>query len=104
MRKLLQLEMRAGKLAVFSSKAARFILHVNLAPCAWAPFTGQGLQSCISPAQKKDAADIGFDDAFIYQEIDLPFEKRQIQTTQLMREDALTTFREWEEKEDKISY
>ncbi len=52
----------------------------------------------------KDASAIGFDDHFIYQEIELPLEDRHIPFAPLMREDALTVFHEWKEKEDKKHY
>ena len=51
-----------------------------------------------------DAARIGFDDAFIYREIAQPHDRREIPMTQMMREEALTAFREWEKKPNKIEY
>jgi guanine deaminase len=51
-----------------------------------------------------DAAKIGFDDSFIYREIQLPHPQRRIPTLQLMREQALAAFRAWAEKPDKIRY
>ena len=53
---------------------------------------------------KKDAAEINFDDDFIYKEIDLPLDKRKIEFTQLLEDDAKRVFKEWENKNDKISY
>lgn len=53
---------------------------------------------------KKDAAEIGFDDQFIYEELDKPMEKRQLPIIQLMREDALTAFKNWEKSPLKIEY
>lgn len=53
---------------------------------------------------KTDAKDIGFDDSFIYDQIDLKPEKRSIPAVNIMREEALTAFRLWEKKEDKIEY
>ena len=53
---------------------------------------------------KKDAAEIDFDDDFIYRELDLPLDKRKIEFTQIMEEDAKRVFQEWENKNDKISY
>jgi guanine deaminase len=53
---------------------------------------------------KKDAKDIDFDDSFIYDEIDLPHEKRSIETKQILREEALEAFKKWSYKEDKIEY
>ena len=51
-----------------------------------------------------DAADIGFDDQFIYDEIALPFDKRKIPFEQLLRDEALEAFKIWSEKDDKIAY
>jgi tRNA(Arg) A34 adenosine deaminase TadA len=53
---------------------------------------------------KADAAAIGFDDHFIYQEIDQPMEKRKLPHTQLMRDDALGAFKLWSESESKTDY
>ena len=51
-----------------------------------------------------DAANIGFDDEFIYKEIPLPYEKRSIPFEQVGREIALEPFQKWTEKQDKIDY
>ncbi|MDP1678293.1 MAG: nucleoside deaminase [Bacteroidota bacterium] len=53
---------------------------------------------------RNDAAKIGFDDEFLYEELSTKLSKRKIPTTQLMREEALAAFREWEQKQDKIQY
>lgn len=51
-----------------------------------------------------DASQIGFDDSMIYREIAQPHSQRKIPMTQMMREEALTAFRAWENKRDKIEY
>ena len=53
---------------------------------------------------KKDAAKIGFDDSFIYDELDLKPADRKIQSTQILRDEAIKAFCIWEEKTDKIEY
>lgn len=53
---------------------------------------------------KIDAKNIGFDDAFIYDEIMLPIKQRKLPTEQLLHEEALTAFKKWTNKEDKIEY
>ena len=53
---------------------------------------------------RKDAAKIGFDDDFIYQEIALSPEHREKPSEILLRDEALEAFRMWEEKEDKTEY
>ena len=53
---------------------------------------------------QRDAAKIGFDDSFIYREIQTPFRRRRIPMLSFMRKEALTAFRAWAEKQDKIEY
>ena len=53
---------------------------------------------------RKDAAEIGFDDDFIYEELPLKPSERQKPSEILMREEALEAFRMWQEKEDKTEY
>ena len=53
---------------------------------------------------KVDAAAIGFDDQFIYNEIELDIPKRKLATEQLLNDEALVAFQEWEQKSDKIDY
>jgi len=53
---------------------------------------------------KADAAKIGFDDAFIYKELNLDNNKRSIPFEQIDRKKALNAFKAWEDKEDKIEY
>jgi guanine deaminase len=51
-----------------------------------------------------DAAAVGFDDEFIYQQIALPPEQRAIEMRPLLRDEALASFREWQAKTDKVEY
>lgn len=51
-----------------------------------------------------DAAAIGFDDQFIYHEIDKLPSDRQIPAIQVMRAEALAAFEEWQGMEDKFVY
>jgi len=51
-----------------------------------------------------DASQAGFDDSFIYREIEQPHAGRGIPMVQMMREEALAAFRAWQEKSDKIRY
>lgn len=53
---------------------------------------------------RKDAADIDFDDDFIYTEVARPIADRKLVMRQLMRKEALVVFKEWKAKADKISY
>ena len=53
---------------------------------------------------QKDAAEIGFDDQFIYDVIRGTAEKPQVKSIQIDHDECLKPFMEWEEKEDKIQY
>lgn len=53
---------------------------------------------------KKDAADINFDDDFIYAEIAKPLHERSLQFIQMSRTEALEAFKLWSTKQDKIDY
>jgi guanine deaminase len=55
-------------------------------------------------ALASDASKIGFDDAFIYLEIAKGHGSRSIPMIPMMREQALSAFRAWEEKLNKIPY
>jgi len=53
---------------------------------------------------KEDAANIGFDDNFIYEELALPYEKRKIPLIRMMDKEAMEAFKEWMSKSDKVEY
>ena len=53
---------------------------------------------------REDAAAIGFDDAFIYEEINQEIGKRKIAMLPMDKSKALAVFKMWCKKEDKISY
>jgi guanine deaminase len=53
---------------------------------------------------REDAAAIGFDDSLIYSQIALPPSQRQVPMSQILRDEALAAFREWQKKPDKVQY
>lgn len=53
---------------------------------------------------REDAAKIGFDDQFIYDEIAVNMDDRKIPFQNLMREEGLPVFEKWEAKGDRIDY
>jgi len=81
-------------------------IYVNCEPCPmclsalyWA-----GIEKIYFAATRKDAADLGFADDFLYQELKAPPEKRKIPLLQTMRDDAVAVFKKWEKLENKIIY
>jgi guanine deaminase len=53
---------------------------------------------------RDDAARIGFDDSFIYDQLAIPLGERKIPMIPLMREEALDAFRAWESSQTKVRY
>lgn len=53
---------------------------------------------------KTDAKEIGFDDSFIYDEIELTPDRRRLPAEVLLREEAIRAFEAWMEKSDKVEY
>ena len=55
-------------------------------------------------ATKADAAAAGFDDSYIYQQIDVPPPQRSIPMIQVVDDEAGRPFEEWTRRPDKIEY
>lgn len=53
---------------------------------------------------KTDAKNIGFDDSFIYDEINLKPENRKVTSIQLLPNEAIVAFEAWTKSEDKVKY
>jgi tRNA(Arg) A34 adenosine deaminase TadA len=53
---------------------------------------------------KLDAADAGFDDSFLYTEVQKPIEDRTIPTSQVLPEQAIVSFNIWCERTERIDY
>ncbi|MFB5285030.1 nucleoside deaminase [Peribacillus sp. Hz7] len=53
---------------------------------------------------KEDAAAIGFDDQFIYEELELPIHQRSLQMKKLDSPNYDLPFRTWETFSDKVEY
>ena len=53
---------------------------------------------------KTDAKNIGFDDSFIYDEIELKPENRRLQSVQLLPDEAIKAFESWINASDKVEY
>lgn len=63
-----------------------------------------GVERIVYGNTKEDAKSINFDDSFIYDELELDYDKRSIRCEHFLRDEALGAFRKWAEKEDKVAY
>ena len=82
------------------------VLYTSCEPCPmclgaiyWA-----GIDRIYYGNTRKDAADIDFADNFIYEELERPLEQRTVPIIPLLRDEALHSFRMWDEKTDKTVY
>lgn len=53
---------------------------------------------------QQNAADIGFDDSFIYEQLGVPYESRTIPFIRVSNDEALAVFEEWQQKADRTEY
>lgn len=53
---------------------------------------------------RNDAAEINFDDQFIYNELAIDLKSRQIEFVELLRNEAKPVFQEWGKKTDVVKY
>ncbi len=65
-----------------------------------------GIERIYYAGTRHDAAEAGFDDSFIYEQIPLAPEKRSIPVLPmtLMRPESVEVFRQWNAKPDKVEY
>ena len=87
-------------LAVGAAGALVAVACIPDLPSATSPVN----DASVDASTDADAAKAGFDDSFIYRELQLPHLHRKIPMIQLMREESLAAFRAWEQKSDKTSY
>ena len=55
-------------------------------------------------ANQHDAAEVNFDDSFIYRELELPVDKRRKPVANILHDEALAPFNLWRDTEDKGAY
>ena len=53
---------------------------------------------------KADAAEIDFDDQFIYDELELPLSNRNLKMVEFMRDEANEAFKLWQKNINKVEY
>ncbi len=84
--------------------AAKFIHRASHARCVSALFTGRARRAWYYAGTRADAANAGFDDSFIYDELKKPITEYKIPMIPLLNNEALAAFNVWKEKEDKQKY
>lgn len=94
----------AKKLGTFDLSGCEIFTSCEPCPMCLGAIYWAHLDKIYYANDRKDAAKIGFDDDFIYEELPLKPSERQKPSEILMREEAMEAFRMWQEKEDKTEY
>lgn len=92
------------KLGVFSLNGCEIYTSCEPCPMCLGAIYWARLDKIYFANSRLDAANIDFDDEFLYREIGLDLSKRRIPTLQMGREEAIAVFYEWKKKLDKINY
>ena len=82
------------------------ILYTSCEPCPMClgAIYWSRLEQVFYAATQQDAAAIGFDDQFIYDEIAKPMENRKIPFEQTENSAAVAVFKKWDAKGDRVDY
>ena len=81
-------------------------LYTSCEPCPMclAAIYWARLERVFYACTRHDAAEIGFDDDFIYEELPREIAARSLPMEQIERDHSLELFREWVAKPDKVQY
>jgi len=101
---ILAIRQACAKLGTFELKDCELYTSCEPCPMCFGAIYWARLARIYFASTAQDAAEIGFDDSLIYDELALAHSARQIPTIQMMRDEALAAFRAWAEKPDKIRY
>lgn len=94
----------AAKLETFNLSGCEIYTSCEPCPMCLGAIYWARLDKIYYANNKTDAKDIGFDDSFIYDELSLPRDKRKLPAENLLREEAIKAFMQWEKMDDKIEY
>jgi guanine deaminase len=88
----------------FELKGCELYSTCEPCPMCWGAIYWARLDKIYFANTTSDAAEIGFDDSFIVQELRLPHHQRKIPAEQILRHEAIKAFQMWAKKTDKVDY
>lgn len=94
----------ATKLGTFNLSGCEIYTSCEPCPMCLGAIYWARLDKMYYANNKTDAKNIGFDDSFIYDELELKPEDRKLPSEILLHNEALTAFKAWVAKEDKVEY
>lgn len=82
------------------------ILYSSCEPCpmCMGAVYWSGIKRVVYGANRHDAAAIGFRDNYIYEQLQVANEKKQVEMKQILRQESLLSLSAWDAFEDKIEY
>ncbi|MDQ2994574.1 MAG: nucleoside deaminase [Pseudomonadota bacterium] len=92
------------KLNTFSLQGCEIYTSCEPCPMCLSAIYWARIEHIYYAATQFDAAKIGFDDQFLYEEMNKSLDQRKIPTRQCCRDEALSVFAAWENKTDKVLY
>jgi len=92
------------KLNTFNLKGTQIFTSCEPCPMCLSAIYWSHIDKIYYGNNRKDAAKIGFDDSYIYDELSLDLNKRKIPLEQINEKEAIKAFEEWEAKTDKTVY
>tara|TARA_B100000508_G_scaffold93401_1_gene72955 strand:- start:324 stop:797 length:474 start_codon:yes stop_codon:yes gene_type:complete len=92
------------KLNTFNLKGTQMFTSCEPCPMCLSAIYWSHIDKIYYGNNRKDAAKIGFDDSYIYDELSIDLNKRKIPLEQINEKEAIKAFEEWEVKTDKTLY
>ena len=93
-----------NKLNTFTLKGTQMFTSCEPCPMCLSAIYWSHIDKIYYGNNRKDAAKIGFDDSYIYDELSIDLNKRKIPLEQINEKEAIKAFEEWEVKTDKTVY
>lgn len=94
----------AAKLGTFDLSGCEIYTSCEPCPMCLSAIYWAHLDKMYYANSKTDAKLIGFDDSFIYEQLELKPEDRSLPFEVLLPEEAIKAFEQWTDKEDKVEY
>ena len=92
------------KLNTFNLKDTQMFTSCEPCPMCLSAIYWSHIDKIYYGNNRKDAAKIGFNDSYIYDELSIELNKRKIPLEQINEKEAIKAFEEWEAKTDKTVY
>lgn len=98
------IRMAAKKLQSFDLSNCEIYSSCEPCPMCLGAIYWARIEKLFFACNQNDADKIGFSDEFIYKEIEKPYEKRNLITENILREEAISIFEKWENFNNKTEY